>query len=182
MGEHPGKHDLSVRFMKPGSRSGSLGWPLPQHKIIAEGGRALVESAGGIDESVFRREIRAQILGAPSAGGVEVLQAKPDGIDFAVALGALRFLLMEGDAFAGGERFARKPVELGDVGRGRRGRIMQEFAQDPRAAFDGAGLFTVAVHGEDGGHTQKPAPGRPLGEVYLAELVSYDPRDWRAGR
>ena len=94
-----------------------------------------------------------------------------------MALGALGGLLVEGNAFAGGEWFPPEAVDLGNVGRSRRGRIMQEFAQHPGAAFDGAGLLAVAAHGEDGGHTQKPAPGRALGEFDLAELVPYDPRD-----
>ena len=32
MGQHRGEYDLSGRFMKPGSSSGSLGWPLPPAK------------------------------------------------------------------------------------------------------------------------------------------------------
>src|SRR5258707_355993 len=75
------------------------------------------------------------VLGAPLAGGIEVFQAEADGIDLAVAARALRLLLVGEHALAHVEQLAVETRELWHVRRRGRGRVVQQLAQDPRAAL-----------------------------------------------
>jgi hypothetical protein len=143
---------------------------------ILEGG-AVMDLAGGVDEALVVRDGLVVVVGAPLAGRAEVLETESDGIDLAVALGALWFLLVEGDSFAGGEWLSVEAGELRDVRwRGRRG-VVHEFSQNPSAAFDGAGVASIASDGVDRGHAQDPSARGVGGDLNGAELISFHAGD-----
>ena len=100
---------------------------LAQFVVVGEGG-AIVKLAGRVD--LLRRLLPPEFYAVPPfARSVEILQAEADGVDLAVAAGALRFFLMGGKAFADGEGFVGQAGELRDIRRrGWRG-IVQEMAQ-----------------------------------------------------
>ena len=92
---------------------------------------------------------------APFACGIEVFEAEADGVDLAVALQALRLLLVRNEAVMWADGLGGETVELRHIGRCGRWRIVQQLAQHPGTALDGAGAFAIAAHGEDGGHAEQ---------------------------
>ena len=75
-------------------------------------------------------------------------------------------------ALAHGEQFAVEARELRDVRRRGRRRVVEQLAQHPRAALDGAGVLAVAAHREDGRHAEQSAARRTGGQRDFAELVA----------
>ena len=74
--------------------------------------------------------------------------------------------------FAGGEEFAFEAAQLWDVG-GRGGRrFIEDFAQNPRATFNGTGMLAVAAHPVDGRHSKQPSARRIRWQFYNLKLVT----------
>ena len=73
----------------------SVGDDVAEFVIIGER-RAVVKGAGGIDRPglSFLPFSSGMVRGAPLAGGVEIFQSEADGVDLAMATGALGFCLM----------------------------------------------------------------------------------------
>jgi hypothetical protein len=127
-------------------------------EVVLEGG-AVVELAAGVDGPGFLADaaLFEGLLGAPFAGGVEVFEAEADEVDLAMSLQALRLFLMGEEALAGVEQLVFESRDLRHIRRCGRWWVVEEFAQDPGPALDGAGALAVAAHGEDGGHAEQAA-------------------------
>jgi hypothetical protein len=63
-------------------------------------------------------------------------------------------LLVSGETLAGRQELVFESAQLRDVRRGGGRRFVEELAKDPSAAFDRAGIATVATHGEDCSHPE----------------------------
>ena len=93
---------------------------LTQFKEIGKCG-AVVESAGGVDGGArsTRHHLAFSVPGvfmfltAPFAGGIEILQAKANRIDLAMATGALDLLHVCGEFFSLGEGLAVQAQSCG---------------------------------------------------------------------
>ena len=109
------------------------------------------ESAGGVDGGAV------VVLVAPAAHPIEVFEAEADGVHEVVAGRARCAFAVLGEQGADGQ-FLRCAVgggfERGDVGGGRGDGGAEEGFEYPGAAEDGAGLFVVGRHGEDGGEAE----------------------------
>ena len=108
----------------------TFGNPVAQFEIIGEG-RAFVEGSGGVDfPGLVCLPIPSSFSpidsgGPPFTRGIKVLKAKSNGIDLAMATGALGFFLVGGQLFANGERFIGQARKLRNIRRRRRRRIIQ---------------------------------------------------------
>ena len=146
--------------------------------VVGPKRRALVQGSRRFDRPCFAGLPRPLIgvFRAPLAGGVEVLQAVADGVDFAVAAGALWLLLVRDESFTGGEHLVFKPAELRHV-RGRWWRrVVKQFAQHPRPALDGAGVLSIATHAMDSGHPKQPSARRIRRQGDRPEIIAAHPR------
>ena len=171
----PSAYSMSA-VLKPRAKASDLrGDDVAQAEVVLKRG-TVVERGGGIDgpgllglRIGFPAGIgrHVAVLRPPLADGVEILQAEADGVDLAMAARALRILLMRLHPLAGGEHLAREAGERRDIRRRGRRRIVEELAQDPRAAFDRAGVLAVAAHEMNGRHPQQSAARRVLGQRRL---------------
>jgi hypothetical protein len=106
---------------------------------------------------------------------IEVFQAEADRIDLAVAVGALRFLLVQVEPFARGEQLGAEAREFRDIGRGRRRRLVEELAQHPRPTLHRIGVLAVAAHRHDGRHAEQAPAWGVGGQRHFAKHVTRDP-------
>lgn len=133
------------------------------------------EFAGGVDGF-----FDAGFVGAPGAGGVEVLEAETEGVDLLVAtVAGGAFVAVLFHALAEGEGFGAFFIWLDfpGVGRGRGDFGAEEVFEDPDAAFDGFGACAVGEASEHAGVGDETAAGGAFGELDAAEVVAVDAFD-----
>ena len=94
-----------------------------------------------------------------------------------MATRALWVFLMREQTLVGGEHLASKARDRRHIrGRGRR-RVVEQLAQHPGTAFDGAGVLTIAAHEVDGRHAEQPAARRAFGQRHLFIAIALHARE-----
>lgn len=96
-----------------------------------------------------RIERLVAIFSSPLSDRIKIFESKTNRINFTMATGALRLLLMSLDTLARRENLAGKAVELRNISRRGRRWIVEQFPQDPRSPFNGARVLAVPAHGKN---------------------------------
>ena len=119
-----------------GKATGEVPFPLGDelaHLVIIPKSRPIVKCSRGVDlPSLLLFTGFVMVCSTPLSGSIEVFQSETDRVDLAVAIGALSFFHMGGEAFAGGEDLVVETRDLRDVRRRGRRRIVQQMAKHQR--------------------------------------------------
>ena len=117
----------------------------------------------------------AAVFLTPFAGGSEILKAKANRINLAMAAGALGFLHVGGEFLPLREGLAVQARKLRHIGRCRGRWRVQQMTQHPGPALHGAALRTVAAHRVHRGHSQESSARRIFRHVDFPIVITRNP-------